>query len=101
MNLREGVALSELTTLRVGGSAHFVITITGKEEIPTALAFVRERGLPFVVLGQGSNVLANDAPYEGAVLLMHILGSTYEDDGDDVLVTAGGGERWDGLVSEC
>lgn len=101
MKVREAVALAELTTLRVGGEARYVLTIGAKEELPAALAFIRERDLPFVVLGQGSNVLASDDPYIGAVLLMRIPGTTYEDQGDHVRVTAGAGVQWDELVRDC
>jgi UDP-N-acetylmuramate dehydrogenase len=101
MDIREGVTLAELTTLRVGGAARFVIALTKQEEIPPALAFIRERGLPFVVLGQGSNVLPSDAPYEGVVLSMQIPGVVFEERENETLVTAGGGVAWDALVRDC
>jgi UDP-N-acetylmuramate dehydrogenase len=97
MIVREHVSLRELTTLHVGGSARYTATIDTPDDVETALAFTRERGLPFVVLGQGSNVLASDDGYPGVVMLMRIPGSTFV--GDTVTAAAGG--SWDALVSEC
>ncbi len=101
MKIEENVSFSALTTLRVGGSARFVLTVTSDEDLQTALAFIRERGLSFVVLGEGSNVLPSDEPYDGAVIRMCVTGIAYEEQGDTVYVTAGAGVGWDELVRAC
>lgn len=101
MNVREDVALATLTTLKVGGPARYVLTLDTEDDIETALAFTRERGLPYVVLGEGSNVLASDAPYEGVVFQMRIPGIRFQAEGTTALVTAGAGVSWDELVREC
>ncbi|MDB5195580.1 MAG: UDP-N-acetylenolpyruvoylglucosamine reductase [Parcubacteria group bacterium] len=98
MTVREDVALSELTTLRVGGSARYVLTLSSPEEIPAALAFTRERGLPFVVLGQGSNVLAPDSGYPGVVLLMRIPGLLWSEAENHTRASVGAGVPWDEFV---
>ena len=46
MIIRENVLLSELTTLRLGGPAKFVIDIEKESEIPEAYAFAKEHNLP-------------------------------------------------------
>ncbi len=101
MMVREDVALSELTTFRVGGAARFVLTLSTEEDIPAALAFIRERGLPFVVLGQGSNVLASDAGYPGVILLMQIPGMHIEAGENETRLQVGAGVSWDAFVEEC
>ncbi|MDB5189446.1 MAG: UDP-N-acetylenolpyruvoylglucosamine reductase [Parcubacteria group bacterium] len=103
MTVRESVPVSSLTTLGVGGDARYVLEIDSIDDIQTALAFSRERGLPFVVLGQGSNVLASDAPYDGVILLMRIPGIAFSESDDSavVRVTAGAGVEWDELVRAC
>ncbi len=102
MTVREEVSLAELTTLRVGGNARYVVMVQTVAEIQTALAFIRERSLSFVVLGQGSNVLASDDAYQGVVLLMRIPGIRFDTTNDDsVLVEVGAGVSWDEFVREC
>jgi len=98
MTIAERVPLSSLTTFKVGGEARYVLTCESIEDIQTALAFTRERGLPFVVLGEGSNVLPSDDGYPGTILLMRMRGISEVEQGDDLLVTAGAGESWEDLV---
>lgn len=99
MEVREHVSLKELTTLKVGGDAPLVVILDTPDDIGTALTLVRERGLSFVVLGEGSNVLPPDEGYSGAVLLMRIPGITFTEEGEDTLVQAGAGVSWDALVN--
>lgn len=101
MELQESVPLRTLTTLKVGGPARYVFTITSVADLDRALAFTREHGLPFVVLGEGSNVLPAEEGYEGVLLRMQIPGITFHDVDDAVLVTAGAGVSWDALVRAC
>lgn len=99
--LREDVPLSELTTLKVGGPARYVRTIRTEDDIPPALAFVRERGLPFAVLGEGSNVLASDDGFPGVVLLMRIPGVSFRAEEKTTVASVGAGVSWDAFVRAC
>lgn len=101
MIIRENVPLSSLTTLRVGGSARFLAECTTPEDVQEALAFARERKLPWNVLGEGSNVLAHDDGFEGVVLAMRIPGITIQERDDGALLSVGAGVSWDVLVKEA
>lgn len=94
MIVREQVALASLSTLRVGGPARFVCEVTSAEEVREAVAFAKEQGLQWRVLGEGSNVLADDGGFEGVVILIRIPGISHEGS----VVRAGAGESWDGFV---
>lgn len=98
MIIRERVPLAQLTTLRVGGAARYVIACETREDVSAALAFARERALPWRVLGGGSNVLADDAGYEGVILEMRLPGIEAVAREGRMLVTAGAGVPWDDLV---
>ncbi len=101
MTVREHVPLASLTTLRVGGTARFVIECLSENDVVDALAFSTERMLPWRVLGEGSNVLARDEPYEGVILLMRNEGIEASTEGDHVFLTAGAGVSWDTFVREA
>lgn len=101
MIVRENVPLSGLTTLRVGGPARYVIECVTEDDVRDTVAYARERALPFLMLGEGSNVLAPDDGYDGVVILMRIAGISFESDGERTIVTAGAGVRWDELVTAC
>lgn len=95
MIVREQVPLASLSTLRVGGPARFVCEATSEDEVREAVAFAKERELPWRVLGQGSNILASDNGFEGVIIRIKILGM--RDQGEGV-VRVCAGESWDGFV---
>lgn len=101
MIVDEHVPLSDLTTLRVGGNARYVLNIDTVDDLKTALVFVRERGLAYVALGEGSNVLPPDEGYPGALLRIRIQGMTYESHEGTTFVSVGAGVHWDEMVREC
>lgn len=98
MDVRESVSLRALTTLKVGGTARYVIECASIEDIREGVAFARACGLPFRPLGQGSNVLALESGYDGVVLHIRIPGIAFEASGDTVTATIGAGITWDVLV---
>lgn len=63
------VPLARFTSARVGGPADALLMVETGSELAEAAARLWEQGIPFIVLGNGSNVLVNDAGVAGAVLL--------------------------------
>lgn len=98
MVIRESVPLRSLTTLNVGGPARYVIECDSIESLTEAVRFARAQNLPFRPLGQGSNVLADDAGYNGVVLHIRIPGISITEEGEQVRVDVGAGVAWDALV---
>lgn len=74
MKIEENVPIRNLVTMRIGGPARFVITVTSKEEIPEAYQFAKERNLPVCVLGGGANTFAKDEGFDGVIILDRIMG---------------------------
>jgi len=66
--VRRDVALSGLTTFRVGGTADWLLETSGSEEVVAALQIARSAGVPVTVLGGGSNVLVADSGVRGLVI---------------------------------
>ena len=100
MQIVENVPLSSLTTFKIGGVARYVATCESVEDIQTALAFAREGGLPWYVIGGGSNILASDAGFAGVIIRPLLTELTFKPVNDQTLVTAGSGIVWDELVQE-
>jgi UDP-N-acetylmuramate dehydrogenase len=60
--------LSRYTTWRLGGPARYLVLPADVEDVARALEMARDRGLPWLVLGLGSNVLVKDSGFPGVVI---------------------------------
>ena len=124
MKIRENVPLSELTTMRLGGPAKYVIEIENESEIPDAYAFAKEKNLPTFILGAGANTIAKDEGFNGVILRYIETGIIFDGSDQDAsfedrklgrapssvseeealgqnqyYVTAKAGEPWDNVVA--
>ena len=78
------------TTFRIGGPAAYYFIPEREEEIIEALDFAKEKGLPYYVIGKGSNMLFSDDGFDGVIIE---IGKGLEkiDISDDGIVTAQAG----------
>lgn len=60
--------LARHTSLRIGGPADYFVIPASLEDILETLEFIREHGLPWIVLGNGTNVLFLDEGYRGVII---------------------------------
>ncbi|MDR0459693.1 MAG: UDP-N-acetylmuramate dehydrogenase [Coriobacteriales bacterium] len=98
MQYLENIPLSTLTTMRLGGLARYVVKITATEDLKQAIQFAEERGLPWFVLGGGSNVVAL-GDYRGLIILNRITAfKKLREDSDTATYQIGAGEVWDSVV---
>ena len=68
MITREQELLSRHTTFRVGGPARYYLIPENTGEVRAALDFADARQLPFMIVGNGSNLLFADREYHGVVI---------------------------------
>ncbi|WP_019610085.1 UDP-N-acetylmuramate dehydrogenase [Nocardiopsis sp. CNS-639] len=97
-------ALSEYTTLRLGGPARTFLVAGTTDELVTAVTRADAAGEPVLVLGGGSNLVVSDDGFPGTVVLVDSKGVSFEEAGTDdegepvVLLRADAGVEWDPLV---
>jgi UDP-N-acetylmuramate dehydrogenase len=89
-------SLSGLTTLRIGGPAGLVGTVQNVDDARRFLDLALQHELPWVCLGGGSNVLADDRGFAGLVMLVR----TRQLSVDGTTVRAGAGWDFDALIAE-
>ncbi len=94
MEIREGVPIREMTTMRIGGEAKFVVEVRSEEEALLAFEFAKEKKLPILVMGGGANTIGRDEGFLGVIFLNKIRG--LEIQGEEIV--GGGGEIWDEVV---
>lgn len=77
------------TTFRIGGNADAYVNIINEHEILRLLRFLKNRHVPFFVIGKGSNILVSDSGYRGVIIE---IGSGYSGLRmlDDVIVAKAG-----------
>ena len=56
------------TTFRIGGPADIFITPEDESQFLAAVRLCRQEGMPYYILGNGSNLLVSDNGYRGAVI---------------------------------
>jgi len=93
------------TTFRVGGPVRLLARPRSEKALFALLDPIREFDIPFIVLGEGSNVLAPDGPWEMSVIQLHLacnrlLRSEQRAGGEKVLY-AGAGTRLQQLIPYC
>lgn len=60
---------SRLTTFRIGGAVRYAIYPERVAVLPRLLELIAESGIPFRIVGGGSNILAADEGFDGAWIL--------------------------------
>ena len=99
--VRESEPLAALTTLGVGGDARWLLHATTADEVIRAHRWCESAAVPLFVIGGGSNLVIADERFDGLVVRVEVPGRTFASEGTDTLVTAGAGEPWDAVVSDC
>jgi UDP-N-acetylmuramate dehydrogenase len=67
-NYFANVSLNDKTTFRIGGAAAWYVEPDSVDAILAAIGFAREKSLPVLVIGKGSNLLVSDAGWPGLVI---------------------------------
>jgi len=86
---RTDASFRELTTFRIGGPIAFLAEPQNEAQLQGLLAASCEAGIEPFFLGNGSNLLAGDAPYGGLVVKLGGSLRSFRFEGEGVLCGAG------------
>ena len=92
--------LADLTTMGVGGEVRHLVEAQNDHEIIAAVTAADEAGEPLLMLGGGSNILADDAPFDGTVIrdMRSQITLTQEGGCEGANLRVVAGTSWDELV---
>ncbi len=76
---RPGEPLAGHTTIRVGGPADLLAEVRETASLVELVRLARDRGIPYVVLGRGSDLVVSDAGIRGLVIVSRAEGCRIED----------------------
>lgn len=100
MNIRENISLADYSTMRLGGLARYMVDVTNRFEVQEAVQWAESQGVPVIMIGGGSNIVWKDEGFPGLIIVNRIMRfETFDEDGRNVYITAGGGESWDAVVA--
>jgi UDP-N-acetylmuramate dehydrogenase len=94
-----GEPLDKYTSFGIGGPADIMVFPDGDADVRAVLRLCREEGVPFIVLGGGSNLLVRDGGFRGVVVHLEGVFSQLKVEGNRVW--AGAGVRLSRLVAFC
>jgi len=60
--------LARFTTFRIGGVADYYVEPADAEDVLSIVNYVNKQGIPFYVMGNGSNILISDEGIKGVVI---------------------------------
>ena len=72
VQIKENVLLAPYTVFKIGGPARWFCEVKSKEELIGAVNWARDAGVPFFILGAGSNILASDRGFPGLVIKINL-----------------------------
>ena len=81
-------SLAKYTTYKVGGIAPCIVSPYNERELIRLLQLLKRENVKYKVLGNGSNVIFDDQPYEGIIIKLDEFDTFYME-GNRVIVGAG------------
>ena len=99
IDIIEQVSLARFSTMRLGGTAAYLTEVHSRDELKEAYAWAREKDIPALMIGGGSNIIWRDEGFPGLIMVNRILGyEDYAESAESHYLTVGAGEIWDSVV---
>ncbi len=89
IEFKENVPMSEHTSFKIGGNADVLVSVINTDELKTVITLSRHLGVPYMIIGNGSNLLVSDTGIRGVVIRLE--GDFKEIKVDGNRITAGAG----------
>ncbi|WP_316771335.1 UDP-N-acetylmuramate dehydrogenase [Pedobacter frigiditerrae] len=98
--LQENISLKNYNTFGIDVNAKYFAEIKSIADLKEVFSHSIAKEKQLLILGGGSNMLFTK-DFDGFVVKVSIPGISFTTQGDDVMVTAGGGIVWNDLVNYC
>ena len=88
-NIKVDEPMKKHISFKVGGPADFLVKPKTEEELRNVVEFAKKENVPFIVIGNGSNLLVKDGGIRGIVIELSDNFNNYEIDGNIVKAQSG------------
>jgi UDP-N-acetylmuramate dehydrogenase len=92
-------SLAGYTTFRIGGVADFFVEPVDAEDVLSIIKYVNKQGIPFYVMGNGSNILISDEGIKGVVINLESAFNYLRHENE--MIIAGAGVKIAKFVDYC
>jgi UDP-N-acetylmuramate dehydrogenase len=99
-SVQENIPLAPYTSARIGGPADILVTVKTATELMDAMTVLWDYGMPYTILGGGSNVLISDKGVRGVVILDRAKEVRFESS-DQPTVWCEAGVIFSNLANRC
>ncbi len=99
MEILENIPLARYTTFYIGGPSRYLIFALEVKDIIEAINFAKDKQLPYLIIGGGSNCLVSEKGFVGITIKIENLGMDLVEETDQtVTLKISSGEKWDDVV---
>ena len=88
-NLIEACDMSKFTSFRAGGKADILVQPQSTDELKAVLQLLAAGETPYMVMGNGSNILVKDSGYKGVIVKMGDAFNSIEIEGTTLVAGSG------------
>lgn len=88
-HVRQDEPMKAHTTFRTGGCARYLAEPQSAEQLRQVIDACRESGMPYYIVGNGSNLLVSDDGYDGVIIHLFKNMSEYRREGNCLVLQAG------------
>ncbi len=89
IEIKPNARLAEYTTFRVGGTCPAIIICRKPEQIIQAITALVNKGIEFIIIGGGSNILVSDKGIRQIVIQYLSSPSIIKKEGNELIISAG------------
>jgi len=101
MLIQRDFSLKKYNTFKIDVKASFFAEVYSLEDLEKVLSFTKKEGIPYLILGGGSNILFTQ-DFQGMAIALRLKGLTEKIINENaVLVTSKAGEIWHDFVQYC
>lgn len=101
MRILKDVSLKLYSTMRLGGTADYLVVVKNNKELVEAETWAEERQLPLRIIGEGSNIIWRDEGFKGLLVINKIGGlKKINETPESATYKIGAGENWDMIVDQ-
>ena len=86
-NIQKNVSLAPYITFKIGGPAKYFYEAKNSEDLIKAIKAAKKAGLPYFILGGGSNILVSDEGFDG--LVIKLQATSYKLQATNIIADAG------------